>query len=117
MINKLYLLLHLLAAFSILLVNAKTYETDDAIIVEGKCEFVLFFCTTQINNLSLVWFLLISTLHPQPFQMFRNLKRFSLFQKKDFIDLIKCRQFHLILFYLSTKFRLVIFGKIFIIFQ
>lgn len=43
MTNRLYLLLHLLAAFSILLVSAKIYETDDAIIVEGKCKFISFF--------------------------------------------------------------------------
>ncbi|XP_055302911.1 trypsin-4 [Sitodiplosis mosellana] len=34
MTNRLLVLLHLLGAFSMLLVNAKTYETDDAIIVE-----------------------------------------------------------------------------------
>lgn len=41
MINRLLLLLHIIGALSLLLVNAKTYETDDAIIVEvdGKCEF------------------------------------------------------------------------------
>ncbi|XP_031616963.1 proclotting enzyme-like [Contarinia nasturtii] len=38
MINRLLLLLHLIGALTLLLVNAKTYETDDAIIVEVDAE-------------------------------------------------------------------------------
>lgn len=41
MTNKFILLLHLLGAFNMLF--AKTYETDDAIIVEGKCESISLF--------------------------------------------------------------------------
>lgn len=43
MLNRLFLLLHLIGALSLLLVSATTYETDDAIIVEGKFNIIVFF--------------------------------------------------------------------------
>lgn len=39
MLNRLFLVLHLYGALSLLLVSAEIYETDDAIIIEGKCQF------------------------------------------------------------------------------
>lgn len=42
MTNRLLLLLHLLATFNLLFVSANAYETDDAIIIEGKRILVLF---------------------------------------------------------------------------
>lgn len=51
MLNRLFLLLHLIGALSLLLVSATTYETDDAIIVEGKFNITVFF-TNNTNNFS-----------------------------------------------------------------
>lgn len=40
MVDKLFLLLFLCEALCLTLVSAKVYETEDAIIIEGKTPFV-----------------------------------------------------------------------------
>lgn len=64
MLNRLFLLVHLLSAFSLLLVSANTYETDDAIIIEGKFKpffpFLFlnsdsFFFETKVNLFFFIW--------------------------------------------------------------
>lgn len=55
MSNRVLLVLHLLGAFILLLVNAKTYETDDAIIIEGKCNSIIMFSKWQHISFTTRW--------------------------------------------------------------
>lgn len=45
MTHRLLLVLYLLVTISFFVVCAKVYETDDAIIIEGECEFHFFRCS------------------------------------------------------------------------